>query len=216
MFVYLFIYASPIVRPIKSFNRSESMAFPTGIEEHVLDPILISPDQFLDCAQAIIHTILFQRSIDVPATPESFYLPGLDISYASAESCESTQQILTRLGPLQDSVFTGIPRTWVILSVAYSVPKQGWFKSSYQNETWERWCLRFSFDTRTVQEMRVAVLHTITQITMNASGAAVPALPEGALFSYTMNLPTDKDWETSKEFVRLVNRIVNTPATMVC
>jgi hypothetical protein len=192
------------------------MALSTGIEEHVLDPILVSPDQFIDCAQALIHTILFHRSIDITAKPRSFHLPGVDIAYASSESPESTQQILARLTPLQDSVFTGIGRTWVILSVSYNVPKKGWFRDSYANEIWERWCIPFTFDTRTVQEMRLAMQHTITQITMKANSAAVPTLPDGALFSYAMNLPTDKDWETSKEFIRLVKRIVNTPATMFC
>jgi hypothetical protein len=205
--------------PEKDTNRSKTlkksrMTLPGSTTEHVLDGILVSPDLFIDCAQALIHTILFHRSIDVPVEPQSISVPGAGVSYASAESPESAERILSRLVPLQELVFTGAPRTWVILSISYNVPKKGWFRDSYANEVWERWCIPFTFDTRTVQEMRVAMLHTISQITMKANGAAVPSLPEGGQFAYTMNLPTDKDWETSREFIRLVKRIVNTPATM--
>ena len=52
--------------------------------EHILDTVQISPDQFLDCAQALIHTILFHRAIDTLVTPKSIHMTGVDIAYASA------------------------------------------------------------------------------------------------------------------------------------
>lgn len=183
--------------------------------EHVLDPIAISPDQFTDCAQALIHTIMFHRAIDRQITPKSVHMPGVDIGYASAESAETTQQIYTKLIPMQDIVFSGVKDAWIILSLYYNVPKKGWLRDTFQNEVWERWCIPFSFDTLTAQEIRDAMLHTITQITMKASTSEIPKLPDGGVFGFTMSLPCDKDWETSKEFVKLVKRICQTPTTIL-
>ena len=182
--------------------------------EHVLDPVEISPDQFTDCAQALVHTILFHRSIDTQVTPHAVHLPGVDIAFASAETAETTQQILARLAPMQELVFTDPKEAWIILSLSYNVPKRGWFRDTFQNEVWERWCIPFSFGTLTAQEIRAAMLHTITQITLKANSCEIPKLPEGGSFKFAMNLPTDKDWETSREFAKLVKRICDTPASM--
>jgi hypothetical protein len=189
------------------------MASSPTAAEHLVDQITVSPDQFTDCAQAIIHTILFQRSIDVQVTPTSIRLPGVDIAFASAESPESTTQILSRLAPLQDAVFGGRRDCWIILSLSYNVPKRGWFRDSFANEVWERWCIPFAFEMLTAHQIREAMLHTITQITFKANETEIPRLPEGGAFRYTINLPTDKDWET-KDILKLVKRICSTPAQM--
>lgn len=184
-------------------------------QEHVLDSTEISPDQFTDCAQALIHTILFHRSIDTQVTPKSIHMSGVDIAFASAETEEVTQYILERLAPMQDAVFDGLTDAWVVLSLAYNVPKKGWFRDTYSTEIWERWCISFTFSTLNAQEIRDQMLHTITQITMKANSSEIPKIPsEGSTFKFTLSLPTDKDWEASKELFRLAKKVVNTPTSL--
>jgi hypothetical protein len=175
--------------------------------EHVLEAIRMSPDQFTDCAQAIIHTILFNRLIDSTNVPHTFRLPGVDIMYVTAEPLESQQQILSRLSPLQSIVFTGITKTWLVVTLSTFVPKHGWFRDSYANEVWERWCIPFTFATLTARDLRQSMLTAIEKITEQAAATEMMPLTEGGTFHYVINLPTDKDWETSKECIRLVQKI---------
>ena len=187
------------------------------ITEHILDPLEISPDQFLDCAQAIIHTILFHRSIDTQVTPKSIVLPGVDISYASGETEQVTEYIKTRLFSMQQGIFEGKFNTegsaWMILSLSHSVPRKGWFRDTYVTEVWERWCITFTFSPLTASEIREHMLHKILQIKDKASDSEVPRSPSaGSSFKFTLNLPTDRDWDASAEFVQLVKKVCSTPS----
>ena len=183
--------------------------------EHELDPICISPDQFLDCAQAIIHTILFHRAIDTQIIPQSVVMPGVDMCYASAETKESAENIKKRLIPLQETVFGGVPTTWIILTLAYNTPKKGWFKEVQTSQVWERWCITFQFQTLPAKDIRAAMFHAITQITQKANSCNVAMRPtEGSTFQYTINIPTDKGPETA-ELLNLVKKIVKTPAYLM-
>ncbi|KAH0785886.1 hypothetical protein GPJ56_010286 [Histomonas meleagridis] len=191
----------------------------THIPEHILDPLEISPDQFLDCVQAIIHTILFHRSIDTQVSPKSILLPGVDICYASGETEQVTEYIKTRLLPMQQEVFSGRYEkegtAWLILTLSYSIPRKGWFRDTYTTEIWERWCITFTFSALTASEIREHLLHKILQIKDKASESEVPRNPTiGSTFKFTLNLPTDKDWDTSTEFVQLVKKLCNTPSTI--
>lgn len=183
--------------------------------EHILDTVQISPDQFLDCAQALIHTILFHRAIDTLVTPKSIRMSGVDIAYASAETEEVTQYIISRLNPLQDSIFEDPKDCWIVLSLAFNVPKKGWFRDTYTTEIWERWCISFSFATLTAQDIREAMLHTITQITLKANASEIPKIPSiDSSFKFTLSLPTDKDSDISSELKKLIGKIVHTPTSM--
>lgn len=180
--------------------------------EHQLDPINISPDQFLDCAKAIIHTILFHRAIDTQVIPKSIIMSGVDIAYASAETPESSENIHKRLLPMQDAIFGGAQNTWIILSLSYNTPVKGWFKDVQSSQVWERWSIPFQFQTLSANDVRFAMLHTITQITQKANSCNVAMRPsEGSTFQYSLNLPTDKGPETA-ELVNLMKKIVKTPA----
>jgi len=170
--------------------------------EHVLDPVAVSPDQFTDCAQALVHTILFHRSIDTEATPWAVRLPGVDIAFASAESPDSTQQILSRHVPMQTQVFSDPEEAWIILSLSYNVPKRGWFRNTIQNEIWERWCVPFTFATLTAQEIRDAMLDAVALITRRSNSTDVPGLPDGATFAYALRVPGAGDADASPEFAR--------------
>ena len=189
------------------------------VPEHILDPLEISPDQFLDCAQAVIHTILFHRSIDTQVTPKSIILPGVGIAYASAETEQVSESIRAKLAPMQNEVFMGKyaqdGSAWMIISLSHSVTKKGWFRETSINEVWERWCITFSFSPMTAGEIREQLLHIILQIKDKASESDIPMrTTDGSSFKFTLNLPTDKDWETSKEFVLLVKKLCNTPTSM--
>ena len=179
--------------------------------EHQLDPINVSPDQFLDCAQAIIHTILFHRAIDTQIEPKTVVLDGLDIAYASAETQASSENIYKTLLPLQDAVFSGIDSTWVILTLQYNSSKKGWFKDVQTAHVWERWCIPFQFSILTAKDIRISMFHTITQITQKANSCNVANRPsDNSTFQYTINLPTDKGPETT-ELLNLVKKFVKTP-----
>ncbi|OHS95259.1 hypothetical protein TRFO_02245 [Tritrichomonas foetus] len=184
--------------------------------EFILDSIQISPDQFMDCAQALIHTILFHRAIDTQVTPKSIHMTGVDIAYASAETEEVTQYIASRLAPLQDAIFEDPKKEcWLVLSLAFNIPKKGWFRDTYSTEIWERWCISFSFATLTAQEIREKLLHTITQITNKANASEIPKIPSSdASFKFTLSLPTDKDSDVSTELKKLIGKIVHTPTSM--
>lgn len=183
--------------------------------EHILDTVQISPDQFLDCAQALIHTILFHRAIDTLVTPKTIHMVGVDISYASAETEEVTQYIISRLTPLQDAVFQDLKECWIILSLAFNVPKKGWFRDTYSTEIWERWCISFSFATLNAQDIREAMFHAITQITLKANASEIPKIPPSdSSFKFLISLPTDKDSDISSELKKLIGKIVHTPTTM--
>jgi hypothetical protein len=183
------------------------MSDSTSAHEHVLAAVRVSPDQFTDCAQAVVHTILFNRSIETGIVPRTFRLSGVDIAYVTTESPESRQYIVSRLTTLQDAVFTGIARTCLIVTLSNDVPRRGWFRDSYASEPWERWCVPFVFGTLTAHEMRASMLAAVEDITKLAAKTEIQALPEGGVFRYTLSLPTDKDWENSRECVRLVQRI---------
>jgi hypothetical protein len=139
----------------------------------------------------------------------------VDIAYATGESAETTQNILSRLSVLQDAVFTNpTADCWIILSLSYDVPKRGSFRDSFVNEVWERWCIPFAFQTLTAHEIREFMLHTITQITQKATESEIPTLPPGAVFKFARNLPTDKDLD-SKAVIDLCKRIVKTPGQIL-
>lgn len=189
------------------------------VPEHILDPLEVSPDQFLDCATAVVHTILFHRSIDTQVTPRAVVLPGVDIAYASAETEQTSEGIRARLAPMQDEVLAGRyaqdGSAWLILSLSHAVPRRGWFRATTVSEVWERWCITFSFSPMTASEIREQMLHTILQIKDKAGESSVPRSESGgAAFRFALSLPTDKDWETSKEFVNLVKKLCNTPSAM--
>ena len=187
----------------------------SNILEHSLDPIQISPDQFLDCAQALIHTIIFHRTVDIQTDPKIILLSGIDISFATSESSENIENIKKRLLPMQDYVFTGINEVWIILSLSYSTSKRGWFRDSQTSQIWERWAINFTFGTLTAKEMRDTLLHAITQITLKSNNTEIPKRnDENSTFQYNLNLPIDKDWESSKEILKLFQKMVKTPTNM--
>ena len=201
------------ITPSKTLLALMNSLIPT---EFILDSIQISPDQFLDCAQALIHTILFHRAIDTQITPKSVHMTGVDIAYASAETEEVTQYIISRLNPMQEAIFDNPKKEyWVVLSLAFNIPKKGWFRETYATEIWERWCLSFSFGTLTAHEIRENMLHTITQITNKANASEIPKIPTSdATFKFTLSLPTDKDSDVSSELKKLIGKIVHTPTSM--
>jgi len=185
------------------------------ITEHVLDPVQISIDQFLDCAQALIHTILFYRGIESQCEPKSIIMNGLDIAYVTSESSENSESIRRRLIPMEEMVFQGFPDAWVILTLSYNTSKKGWFRDVQTADIWERWCFTFSFSVMTAREMRETMLHAITQITQKANSCEIPKKTgPNAVFQYSLSLPSDKDWESSKEIVKLFHKVVKTPATV--
>lgn len=191
------------------------MSSSSGPAEHILDAIRISPDQFQDCATSLIHTILLNRTVDTVVSPVIIPLDGLDIDFASAETPQSAAYISERLAPMQDAVFAGMKEAWIILSLGHSVPKKSWFRETQAFEVWEQWCISFTFGTVTAADIREAMLHTVTQITMQANAAEVPRAEPGASFKYTINLPTDKDWGSSKEFIKLIRKVVSAPPTII-
>lgn len=186
------------------------------IAEYSLDPTQISPDQFFDCATALIHTILFHRSIDSQVIPKSIVLPGVDISYASAETEETSKYIFNKLQPMQTEVFSGLKEAWIILSLSYMTPKKGWFHDTYQQDIWERWIIRFNFATLCAKEIREQMLHTITQISLLATDSEVPRPSSSdSTFRFTLNLSVDKDWRASKDIVDLIKRLVTNSVPLI-
>lgn len=181
--------------------------------EHELNDIHISPDQFLDCSQAIIHTILFHRCIDKQVTPKSVIMNGLDIAYATAEDEESSENIRKRLLTMQKAVFNGLKKPWIILSLMYSIPKKNWFfRESQSSKVWERWVISFTFSTLPAKEIRKTMLDVITKIILKSNSCKIASREKNENFTYSLNIETDKDWEAAREVVNLFKRVVKTPA----
>ena len=95
----MFLYSHSICLSFILFCRqfTKVTRFMLHIPENILDPLEISPGQFSDCAQVIIHMIMFHLSIDTQVTSKSILLPSVDIAYASAETEQVSEYIKTRL-----------------------------------------------------------------------------------------------------------------------
>jgi hypothetical protein len=130
------------------------------------------------------------------------------MAFATGETEETAEQILYRLGPLQNAVLLGIRPIWVAISLYYHSPKKGWFRSTFSNDVWERWCIPFRLDALNAQEVRESMLKAVSNIIKNGQGHEIPPLPDGASFKFALSLPSDKDWSSSPEIVRLVKGIV--------
>jgi len=107
-----------------------------------LDPIVLRRDQAYYALQAIIHTILVQRTIGLTIKPKEMDSPAFDLTYIMIDDRALIDKVETKIRELVKSMGQ---RMRFCLTLCSDVTNYGFLGSYIEHAEWERWYIEFIF-----------------------------------------------------------------------
>lgn len=107
-----------------------------------LDPIVLRRDQAYYALQAIIHTILVQRTIGLTIKPKDVDSPAFDLTYIMIDDPVIADKVETKIRELVKSMSQ---RMRFCLTLCSDITNYGFMGSYIEHCEWERWYIEFIF-----------------------------------------------------------------------